>query len=98
LILVVALYDYLCARCGPFEVSWPIGTAGPREGCPNCGRPAGRTYSVPAVISPARSALNRAREAAERSAHEPRIVSVPPPRATGRKRQPNPLHAKLPRP
>jgi putative FmdB family regulatory protein len=93
----VALYDYLCVGYGPFEVSRPIGTAGPREGCPNCGRAAARTYGAPAVTSP-RSAVNRAREAAEGSAHEPRVVSDPPPRAARCKGRPNPLHAELPRP
>src|SRR5215212_8570131 len=93
----VALYDYLCAGCGPFEVSRPIGTAGPRESCSTCGRPAERTYSPPAVTSP-QSALNRARETADRSAHEPRITSGPPPRTARRQRSPNPLHVKLPRP
>ncbi|MDQ3864775.1 MAG: zinc ribbon domain-containing protein [Actinomycetota bacterium] len=93
----MALYDYLCKECGPFEVSRPLGTAGPREGCPICGRTAGRTYGPPAVTSP-RSALNRAREAADRSAHEPRVLSGPPPRAARRPHSPNPLHAKLPRP
>jgi putative FmdB family regulatory protein len=93
----VVLYDYLCKNCGPFEVSRPIGTPGPSEGCPICGCPAGRMYSAPAVTSP-RSAANRAREAAEGSAHEPRMVSNPPPRAARRTRPTNPLHAKLPRP
>ena len=93
----MALYDYLCAECGPFEVSLPIGTAGPREGCPVCGRPAARTYGAPAVTSP-RSALNHAREEADRSAHEPRVLSGPPSRTAFDQRSPNPLHAKLPRP
>jgi putative FmdB family regulatory protein len=93
----VALYNYLCVECGPFEVSLPIGTAGPDEGCPICGRPAGRKYTAPAVTSP-RSALNRAREAADKSAHEPQILSGPPPRTASRRRSSNPLHAKLPRP
>ena len=93
----VALYDYLCAGCGPFEVSRPIGTASPREGCFTCGRPAERTYSPPAVTSP-RSALNRAKETADRSAHEPQALSGPPPRSAHRPRSPNPLHLKLPGP
>jgi putative FmdB family regulatory protein len=93
----VVLYQYLCAGCGPFEVSRPIGTAGPREGCPACGRLAARTFSTPALTSP-RSAPNRVREAADRSAHEPRLVSGPPPRAARSRRSFNPLHVKLPRP
>ena len=93
----MALYDYLCTKCGPFEASRPLGTAGPREDCPICGRTAGRAYSAPAVTSPG-SAINRVREAADRSAHEPRIVPDPPPRAARSTRPPNPLHAKLPRP
>lgn len=93
----MALYDYLCAECGPFEVSRPIGTAGQRESCPECGQPAERTYSAPAVTSPG-SAVGRAREAAERSAHEPGLVNGTPPRAARQPGSTNPLHAKLPRP
>lgn len=93
----MALYDYLCVGCGPFEVRRPIGTAGTRESCPDCGRPAERKYGPPAVTSP-RSALKRARETAERSAHEPEVLRGSPPRAVRRQRSPNPLHTKLPRP
>jgi len=93
----VALYDYLCVGCGPFEISRPLGTAGPREICPICGRTAERAYGAPAVTSP-RSAANRAREAADRSANEPQVLSGQLPRAASRPRTPNPVHAKLPRP
>jgi putative FmdB family regulatory protein len=93
----VALYDYLCAECSSFEVRRQIGTAAPRENCPICGRPSERKYSAPAITSP-RSALNRAKETADRSAHEPQIVTGPLPRTASRRRSPNPLHTKLPRP
>ena len=93
----MVLYDYLCAGCGAFEVRRPIGTARTREGCPGCGRPGERTYGPPAVTSP-RSALNRARETDERSAHEPRVLGGPPPRTVLGRRRPNPLHARLPKP
>ena len=93
----MALYDYLCAECGPFEISLAFGTAGRRESCIICGRSAERTYNPPVVTSP-RSALNRAKETADRSAHEPQIVTGPLPRTASRRRSPNPLHTKLPRP
>lgn len=93
----MVLYDYLCMECGLFEVNRPIGTADRCENCPICGQPAERTYSSPAVTSP-RSELSRARDAAERSAHEPGVVNGPPPRAARQPKSTNPLHARLPRP
>lgn len=93
----MALFDYLCAECGPFEISRPIGTAESFEHCPACGHLAERTYSAPAVTSPG-SALSRARDAAERSAHEPGVVNGTPPRTARQPKSTNPLHARLPRP
>ncbi|WP_160309610.1 FmdB family zinc ribbon protein [Rubrobacter aplysinae] len=93
----MALYDYYCEDCGAFELRRPIGSAGPHESCPSCGSLAERVYSPPAVTSP-RSDVNRAREAADRSAHEPRVLNGAPPRGVGRPRSTNPLHGRLPRP
>jgi len=91
----MARYDYVCAECGIFETVRSIGTAAATERCPGCGRAASRVYSPPALISPG-SPLRRAREAADRSAHEPVVTGAPP--ALPRTRTLDPLHAKLPRP
>jgi putative FmdB family regulatory protein len=96
----MARYDYLCRRCGRVELTLPMGAAAEEEGCPDCGGPARRVYTAPALGS-GRSPLARAREAAARSAHEPAVVrrplpGAPPPRRVARST--NPLHARLPRP
>jgi putative FmdB family regulatory protein len=92
----VARYDYVCPSCGVFEVVRPMATATRHEPCPACGEQGGRVFSPPALTSP-RSPLRRAREAADRSAHEPTVTSgtSPSPR---RPAPSNPLHARLPRP
>ena len=92
----MAQYDYVCGECGVFEAIRPVGAAAAQERCPACGRCAPRVFSPPALTSP-RSPLSRARDAAERSAHEPGISGASPP-SHRPARPPNPLQAKLPRP
>jgi putative FmdB family regulatory protein len=94
----VAIYRYRCAGCGPFDVSRPIGTAGPAEPCASCGGEAPRVFTPPLVTRTSRP-LARAYDAQEASAHEPRVVSRPPaapPRAPAPPADPR--HAQLPRP
>jgi putative FmdB family regulatory protein len=93
----VALYEYACRSCGPFEVRRALGSAPGEEACPRCGAPAARVFGAPAIASPG-SPLARAREAAERSAHEPAVVRGAPPPDRRVRRSANPLHANLPRP
>jgi putative FmdB family regulatory protein len=93
----MASYDYVCGQCGVFEVVRAIDAPVREQTCPVCGGAATRVYASPALISP-RSALRRAREAAELSAHEPAVrhsLLAPPPRSA---RSRNPLHVRLPRP
>lgn len=92
----MALYEYACAECGSFEIALPIGTAPAAARCAACGAEAPRRFSPPSLTAPTAS-LRRAREGAERSAHEPAITGAPPPIQRGRPRRPNPLHAGLPR-
>jgi len=80
-----------------FEAVRPIGVAAAQEHCPACGRDAARVFSPPVVTSPG-SPLRRAREAADRSAHEPAVSGRPPSPPRRRAGPRNPLHAKLPRP
>jgi putative FmdB family regulatory protein len=92
----VALYDYACRACGVVERSLPIGAAPSSLPCPQCGAPARRVFTPPA-IGATDTPLRRAHEAAARSADEPAVVRGPPPRPPPR-RSANPLHARLPRP
>lgn len=95
--MTVASYEYACERCGPFELERPIATAAAQEPCPRCGAVAPRRFTAPALTAP-RAPRRRAREAADRSAHEPEVVAAPPPRPRAAPPPANPLHARLPRP
>ncbi|MFG2606089.1 FmdB family zinc ribbon protein [Streptomyces sp. NPDC048514] len=94
--LRMATYEYLCSRCGPFEVKLAIGTAPAVHGCPVCTGAAKRVYSSPGFprTSPAVAALH-ARE--DRSREVPEVVSEVPPRRRVRQ-QAHPPDSRLPRP
>ncbi|GAA2598577.1 MULTISPECIES: FmdB family zinc ribbon protein [Streptomyces] len=99
----MARYDYACGHCGVFEVVRPIDAPAHEPTCVTCGAAATRVYAPPALTSPG-SALRRARDAADASAHEPTVLhgTPAPPRGPARParpaRPPNPLHARLPKP
>ncbi|MFI1763450.1 FmdB family zinc ribbon protein [Streptomyces sp. NPDC020800] len=91
----MATYEYLCSRCGTFDVKLPIGTASKARECPVCAGAARRVYSAPGFTrtSSAVAALH-ARE--EQSREAPAVVSeVPPGRRVRRK--PHPALSRLPR-
>ncbi|GGJ41774.1 hypothetical protein GCM10010121_061050 [Streptomyces brasiliensis] len=94
--LLMATYEYLCSRCGSFDVKLAIGTAPTVHGCPVCAAPARRVYSSPGLTlsSPTVSAL---REREEQSREAPALVSEVPP---GRRvpPRPHPALSRLPRP
>ena len=95
----MALYQYVCDDDGPFDASSPIGTAAPRRPCPACSGEARRVFTAPMLSRASRPAV-AAIERAERSAHEPDVVTSLPP--AGRRRpapaQPSPAQRRLPRP
>ncbi len=93
----MARYDYMCRHCGVFEVTRPIDAPVGAQVCTTCGGTAMRVFSPPALTSPD-STLRRARDSAERSAHEPEVRTNLPARPRGTAHPPNPLHARLPRP
>ncbi|MEU7057441.1 FmdB family zinc ribbon protein [Streptomyces sp. NPDC046197] len=93
----MATYEYLCDRCGPFEVKLAIGTAPKDYGCPVCAGAARRVYSSPALAqTPKASAALRARE--EQSREAPAVVSEVPPRRGRVRQQVHPALSRLPRP
>ncbi|MFF5147444.1 FmdB family zinc ribbon protein [Streptomyces sp. NPDC013157] len=90
----MAAYEYLCSRCGPFDVRLAIGTAPRTYGCPVCAGAARRVYSSPGLTLTSKAvAALRVRE--EQAREAPAVVPEPPPR--GRVR-PHPALSRLPRP
>ncbi|MEU3981606.1 FmdB family zinc ribbon protein [Streptomyces sp. NPDC026672] len=88
----MATYEYLCSRCGSFDVKLEIGTAPKSYGCPVCAGAARRVYSAPGLSRTSNEvAALRVRE--ERAREAPEVVSQPPPRS----RAPRPPHPALPR-
>jgi putative FmdB family regulatory protein len=74
----MATYAYRCARCGPFDLRLPIGTAPGRAACPACGGASRRVFTAPALAStPREVAALRDRE--EASGTEPEVVTSPLP-------------------
>jgi putative FmdB family regulatory protein len=69
------LYSYACATHGAFDLLRPIVKAGAPAPCPDCGRAADRTMTVPTVMtmSPVRR-MAAARN--ERSRHEPHVCGA----------------------
>ncbi|MER6525224.1 zinc ribbon domain-containing protein [Streptomyces sp. NPDC001508] len=92
----MATYEYVCSRCGPFDVKLAIGTAPKAHGCPECAGEARRVFSSPGLsgTSHAAAAL-RARE--EQSREAPAVVSELPP-GTGVRHRTHPALPRLPRP
>jgi putative FmdB family regulatory protein len=97
----VATYEYQCDQDGVFEVTRPLGTAPESVACPVCDSEARRIISLPMVRCGSRSGWSSAIERAEKSSHEPEVVtSVPSAGVPGRARvaQMTPALARLPRP
>ena len=71
----MALYEYDCATCGPFDVIRPMAESARPARCPGCGEEARRVFSPPALpllARPMRTALDRE----EKSAHEPDVSTT----------------------
>ncbi|MEU2616144.1 zinc ribbon domain-containing protein [Micromonospora sp. NPDC007271] len=91
----MATYEYRCRQDGSFDVTLPIGTAGPSMRCPRCGVPAGRMFTAPR-LGRMPTALREAVDRAEGSAERPDVVGRVPGGRPAR-RSSNPAHARLPR-
>jgi hypothetical protein len=97
----MAIYEYVCARDGVREASWPLGRAPESVSCDVCGEQATRVFSVPSL--PFSSGLPRGvvatMDRAERSRTEPDVVSSVPPRRRPAPTAPlTPALRRLPRP
>ncbi|MFE2517694.1 FmdB family zinc ribbon protein [Streptomyces mirabilis] len=91
----MATYEYLCSRCGPFDVKLEIGTAPNVYGCPVCAGAARRVYSSPGLaLTPNAVAALHVRE--EQAREAPAVVSEVPPRRRV-PRHPHPALPRLPR-
>jgi putative FmdB family regulatory protein len=85
--MVMAIYEYQCAQCGPFETRQPIGTAPSRVDCPECGDTSRRVFTMP-HLSLMSKELGAAYERAERTRDEPEVVSEIPGKRAVRTRRP----------
>jgi putative FmdB family regulatory protein len=96
----VAIYEYRCDADGAFEVNRPLGTQPESAACPVCGGDARRVFSTP-MLSSSRRDLAAAIDHAEKTRHEPDVVTSLPPRPA-HKRTPvlplTPTLRRLPRP
>lgn len=96
----MAAYEFTCAEHGRFEIAAAIGSAPSTPSCPDCGEPARRVFSAP-MLGRVDAATRSTLERAERSGHEPDVVSSPPPNRD-RSAQPrythDPAHQRLPKP
>lgn len=97
----MATYEYRCDKDGVFDVMRPLGTAPETAACPVCGIEARRVISMPMVRCGSRSGWTAAIDRAEKTRHEPEVVtSVPSAGARNRARvlPLTPTLARLPRP
>jgi len=94
----VATYQYRCDEHGLVETTRPIGTAPEHLGCPACGGPARRAYSVPRLSLADRRAVALL-DRTERTRETPDVVSSLPARASARPQvRASPAQRRLPRP
>lgn len=97
----MATYEYRCEQDGVFDVTRPLGTAPQFAPCPVCGREACRVISMPMVRCGSRNGWTAAIERAEKSRHEPEVVTSVPSAGARRRVRTVPLTptlARLPRP
>ena len=93
------LYDYFCSDCGAFREMVRMADCALDQPCPSCGSQAQRMLSAPMVFSGRRSSLFSAIDRAEKSRHEPEVVTSLPPSGVHRPQvRMTPELRKLPRP
>ena len=93
------LYEYRCPAGERTERSYAMHQAPNSIACPECGQPAGKVLGAPR-LSVAGTSAYRLMNRAERSAHEPEVVSSTRPGSSRRRTaySADPRHRRLPRP
>ncbi|KAB2318735.1 zinc ribbon domain-containing protein [Betaproteobacteria bacterium SCN1] len=71
----MAIYEYCCTRCGPFEASRPMAESALPQACPACGTPAARAWITAPAFAGLPSGLKKAHALNERARHAPRLAS-----------------------
>ena len=95
----MVFYEYLCDTHGAFNITRRLGKAPAQAPCPACHSPAQRALAAPMVLGERRSALFSAIDNAEKSRHEPEVVTSLPPSGVRRPQvRMTPGLRKLPRP
>lgn len=97
----MVIHEFCCPEHGVFERMLPLGALASQTQCPQCGADALRQMSAPRVVRSSRAQWASAVERAEKSRHEPEVVtSVPSSGARRRIRQApmTPALQRLPRP
>ncbi|MGB7975655.1 MAG: zinc ribbon domain-containing protein [Roseiarcus sp.] len=95
----MVFYEYLCHADGAFNIMRRLGKAPSNAPCPSCGSQAQRMLSAPMVLNGRRSSLFSAIDRAEKSRHEPEVVTSLPPSGVRRPQvRMTPELRKLPRP
>ena len=97
----MATYEYRCDQHDVFEITRPLGMAPESATCLVCGSEARRVFSVPMVRSGSRTAFFAAMDHAEKSRHEPDVVTSVPSTGESSRRPAIPLTPalrRLPRP
>ena len=95
------IYEYRCDQHGVSEITRPIGMAPESVTCLVCGGEARRVFSVAMVRSGSHTALFAAMDQAEKSRHEPDVVTSVPSTGASRRMPVLPLIPtlrRLPRP
>ncbi|WP_088281916.1 FmdB family zinc ribbon protein [Ideonella sp. A 288] len=75
----MATYEYRCEQHGLFDVLRPLGTAPASVDCPQCGSASPRAMSAPMFKSSRHQAVMAAMDRAQKSRHEPEVVTSLPP-------------------
>jgi putative FmdB family regulatory protein len=95
----MVFYQYLCHTHGAFNITRRLGKAPSQAPCPSCGSQARRMLSAPTVLNGRRSSLFSAMDRAEKSRHEPEVVTSLPPSGVRRPQvRMTPELRRLPRP
>jgi putative FmdB family regulatory protein len=69
------VYDYLCARCGPFTDMRPMADCDLSHECPSCGQHAPRAFLTAPYFATMSAERRLAHATNERSASAPRALS-----------------------